>query len=115
MAHPETQVSLALPGDDSATAATEGQADDAPVTAAAVPQAPTPVRDMAPAGDDDEIREIFLEEARPVLATWRDNLAPWTHRKSVVSGKSVSVRVELGGRGDIKKKTNQVQNTTTYT
>src|SRR3546814_18851166 len=78
MAHPETQVSLALPGDDSATAATEGQADDAPVTAAAVPQAPAPVLDMAPAGDDDEIRELFLEEAGEVLATLRDNLAPWT-------------------------------------
>src|SRR3546814_15830512 len=33
--------------------------------------------------------------------------APSADRKSVVQGKSVSVRVELGGRRIIKKKTNQ--------
>src|SRR3546814_14145990 len=48
----------------------------------------------------------------PVTARGRDVLArvtiPSSDRKSVVEGRSVSVRVELGGRGIIKKK-----NTTT--
>src|SRR3546814_17555658 len=34
-----------------------------------------------------------------------DAAAATLERKSVVSGKSVSVRVDLGGRGTIKKKT----------
>src|SRR3546814_14778640 len=36
-------------------------------------------------------------------------------RKSVVSGKSVSVRVDLGGRRIIKKKTNQIKYNTRMT
>src|SRR3546814_19340731 len=73
MPHPETQLSLALPGDDSATAATEGQAADAPVTAAAVPPAPAPVLHMAPAGADDELLGIFFDTTGGVLEPLRDN------------------------------------------
>src|SRR3546814_20043814 len=39
-------------------------------------------------------------------------LAAPADRKSVVSGKSVSVRVDLGGRRSIKKKTQSRQHTT---
>src|SRR3546814_15300882 len=39
---------------------------------------------------------------RPCLPPQRGS---WTDRKSVVSGKSVSVRVDLGGRRSIKKNT----------
>src|SRR3546814_11852536 len=38
-------------------------------------------------------------------------LGLWTDRKSVVSGKSVSVRVDLGGRRIIKKKKNKRRRT----
>src|SRR3546814_19828494 len=38
------------------------------------------------------------------LAWAKPNSAPKTDRKRVVKGKSVSVRVDLGGRGTIKKK-----------
>src|SRR3546814_11061526 len=41
----------------------------------------------------------FLQGRRAVIASVKD-------RKSVVSGKSVSVRVDLGGRRILKKKTN---------
>ncbi|NKF22347.1 hybrid sensor histidine kinase/response regulator [Solimonas marina] len=43
---------------------------------AAIP--PMPIELSSPAGDDDEIREIFLEEAGEVLGTLRDQLPYWT-------------------------------------
>ncbi|HET8883160.1 MAG TPA: Hpt domain-containing protein, partial [Solimonas sp.] len=57
-----------------AAAPDEGAAPDAMPLAATPPAASA---DVAPAGDDDEIREIFLEEAGEVLATLRDNLPVW--------------------------------------
>src|SRR3546814_1336824 len=48
---------------------------------------------------DDGVRPSGRRDARGVLRHERD-------RKSVVSGKSVSVRVDLGGRSIIKKKKN---------
>ncbi|NGY04571.1 hybrid sensor histidine kinase/response regulator [Solimonas terrae] len=50
----------------------------APPSGEAAETVAAPLVDTAPAGDDDEIREIFLEEAGEVLATLRDNLPPWT-------------------------------------
>src|SRR3546814_18055746 len=46
-------------------------------------------------GDDAQIAKLFTDLSQ----TW-----PRLDRKSVVSGKSVSVRVDLGGRRIIKKK-----------
>src|SRR3546814_15833821 len=43
----------------------------------------------------------------PAAGLARKRIARATDRKSVVSGKSVSVRVELGGRRIIKKKNKQ--------
>src|SRR3546814_2282418 len=48
---------------------------------------------------DSPVRKALLEEQ------WRSGFSHWRlDRKSVVSGKSVSVRVDLGGRRIIKKK-----------
>src|SRR3546814_18322503 len=47
---------------------------------------------------------------------WRSSrtIRASTDRKSVVSGKSVSVRVDLGGRRIIKKKKNMINNQKTH-
>src|SRR3546814_20528642 len=48
------------------------------------------------------IRTVVVE---PQMAKLRKKLATTVDRKSVVEGKSVSVRVDLGGRRIIKQKT----------
>src|SRR3546814_16013217 len=48
----------------------------------------------------------FDSPSRRSLGNQRQRLRPSRDRKSVVSGKSVSVRVDLGGRRIIKKKKN---------
>src|SRR3546814_18004995 len=45
-----------------------------------------------------------LDQVRALLRLSDDRSCDCADRKSVVSGKSVSVRVDLGGRGIIKKK-----------
>src|SRR3546814_11823527 len=54
------------------------------------------------------IADAIDAESAPVLIAAHSlgchAFAHWLDRKSVVSGKSVSVRVDLGGRGIIKKK-----------
>src|SRR3546814_629052 len=59
------------------------------------------------ANQSDNVRS--LNQVMPIIATFRATVVP-VDRKSVVEGKSVSVRVDLGGRGSLKKKTNE----TTY-
>src|SRR3546814_11598413 len=54
------------------------------------------------------LKEKVLGATHPSLALTLGHLRD---RKRVVSGKSVSVRVELGGRRIIKKKTNQAPTT----
>src|SRR3546814_18661624 len=62
---------------------------------------------------DDMLLTINRGYSRPreawnILAAHHDQaLLQWRDRKSVVSGKSVSVRVDLGGRRIIKKKNKQ--------
>lgn len=48
------------------------------VTEPPPPPAELPAEAEAPAGEDEEIREIFLEEAGEVLATLREQLPAWT-------------------------------------
>src|SRR3546814_7493626 len=57
-------------------------------------------------GDVDFLRRALL--MRHPSESWdpRPNAVPYRDRKSVVSGKSVSVRVHPGGRSNLKKKTN---------
>src|SRR3546814_19579533 len=45
--------------------------------------------------------------AKALAISEADGLARYTERKSVGSGKSVSVRVDLGGRGTMQKKTDK--------
>src|SRR3546814_15380778 len=82
---------------------------------------------VVPFGDDavslSSCRDSVYSEAIPDLenAAAREGrsgsppcstrLAVRSDRKSVVSGTSVSVRLDLGGRGSIKKKTKQNTNT----
>src|SRR3546814_11774915 len=52
---------------------------------------------------------------RSMLNAWRESADTWLEdRKSVVEGKSVSVRVDLGGRRIIKKKNKILNNNNTY-
>src|SRR3546814_18415095 len=83
---------------------------------------PASPRQLGPAGDVVCHRAGRIAvTVLPALAWWKVNctLSPtFTDRKSVVSGKSVSVRVDLGGRRIIKKKKiyeNNKRNHTTYT
>lgn len=71
-------VPVAAADDVAAMSAIDAPLADAPIAETVVSPAPASAADLAPAGDDEEIREIFLEEAGEVLATLRDNLAPWT-------------------------------------
>src|SRR3546814_20402017 len=48
--------------------------------------------------------EARVEEQERAIRRMLSLLIEWVDRKSVVSGKSVSVRVDLGGRRNIKKK-----------
>src|SRR3546814_19142446 len=57
----------------------------------------------SPAPDPPTHRLLFLRHFR-TLSIFQYNYFPTRDRKSVVSGKSVSVRVDLGGRRIIKKK-----------
>src|SRR3546814_13980438 len=62
----------------------------------------------AQAGDDSEVSDVPPENETPYqrrarLLQWREQEEA-IDRKSVVSGKSVSVRVDPGGRRIIKKK-----------
>lgn len=70
---PAVETTVAAAHDEAAPSPADATAESVPAEAP-----PPPVVDMAPAGDDEEIREIFLEEAGEVLATLRDNIAPWT-------------------------------------
>src|SRR3546814_804137 len=58
--------------------------------------------------------DLFDAELRAVLGRRGGAVADGLDRKSVVSGKSVSVRVDLGGRSIIKKKKLKYNITTTY-
>src|SRR3546814_13908105 len=62
----------------------------------------------------EEVRSISFElrESVSVAERLEEALHPWTDRKSVVQGKSVSVRVDPGGRRIIK---NKKPNTTPHT
>src|SRR3546814_19360440 len=51
---------------------------------------------------DDGARGAVLGQVIP-----KRRFTRWEDRKSVVEGKSVSVRVDLGGRRNMKKKTNR--------
>src|SRR3546814_18583355 len=70
------------------------------------------------AGPDNRRRARLWRIQRPAHAPEAADRKQWRRsgrrairdRKSVVSGKSVSVRVDLGGRRIIKKKTNHVTN-----
>src|SRR3546814_13613824 len=53
--------------------------------------------------------------AQPIITADLQHLGVDEDRKSVVSGKSVSVRVDLGGRRIIKKKTKQLRKGVTIT
>src|SRR3546814_14712749 len=64
------------------------------------PSRHAPLRDAAPP----------MQRQGPAQAGSHAGIA----RKSVVSGKSVSVRVDLGGRRILKKKKTQIMNDTTY-
>src|SRR3546814_16151671 len=55
-------------------------------------------------------RAGFLAVLLDVLAVTDHSIPHLLDRKSVVSGKSVSVRVDLGGRGIIKKNTIEIKN-----
>src|SRR3546814_21159351 len=59
-------------------------------------------RDFAPGDGDTPLEERGPGDVRDVIAAF--NALRLRDRKSVVSGKSVSVRVDLGGRRIIKKK-----------
>src|SRR3546814_14558274 len=65
------------------------------------------------AGEFRELHEGVIEFARdlraPVIAAATERLAK-IDRKSVVSGKGVSVSIDLGGRRNIKKKNNNITN-----
>src|SRR3546814_15547686 len=66
---------------------------------------------------DNDVRSVTVEREipHPPEKIWRalttqHLIEEWLDRKSVVSGKSVSVRVDLGGRSIIKKKNTQHTN-----
>src|SRR3546814_13404067 len=69
-----------------------------------------PVLQLALSGkglDEQQLFDLGLNQIRPQLVTVPGVAMPFPSggdRKSVVSGKSVSVRVDLGGRRIIKKK-----------
>src|SRR3546814_20362601 len=54
-------------------------------------------------------RSAGMPPARPLLAVGAANPGPGEDRKSVVAGKSVSVRVDPGGRGILTQKKNETQ------
>src|SRR3546814_8719311 len=60
----------------------------------------TTPRRLGPEGLGEKTRELDQKQSGEV-ERWRER---WADRKSVVSGKSGSVRVDLGGRRIIKKK-----------
>src|SRR3546814_15279586 len=70
---------------------------------------------VTPSAVRHQIRALEDEIGRPLLRRDGTGVAPTEHaagalgqdRKSVVSGKSVSVRVDLGGRRTIKTKKNK--------
>src|SRR3546814_20748420 len=57
---------------------------------------------QAPPPPPQQALSVPAPPAPPPKAHWRDR--PVRDRKSVVSGKSVSVRVDIGGRRILKKK-----------
>src|SRR3546814_19002600 len=60
-------------------------------------------------GNDLEVNPMKAKQLTNMRASGTDEavrLTPPRDRKSVVSGKSVSVRVDIGGRRYLKKKTN---------
>src|SRR3546814_18709948 len=65
--------------------------------------------------DKDGLFRAVISAQDPGVPNWLDTAGNasgavqgrWLDRKSVVSGKSVSVRVDLGGRRSIKKKKNK--------
>src|SRR3546814_12176451 len=59
-----------------------------------------------------EVGDMALDPERHEVVIRGDSVQLPLDRKSVVSGKSVSVRVALGGRRVIKKKTKQVTKNT---
>src|SRR3546814_12249324 len=61
---------------------------------------------------NNEQRKVIYHMRNSLLAA--DNIGETIDRKSVVSGKSVSVRVDLGGRRIIKKKINYSHNRVYY-
>src|SRR3546814_15055114 len=68
------------------------------------------IDDIAVSGDPADVGGAPENLARPIVEAVMkgrsdpDRIAAGGDRKSVVSGKSVSVRVDLGGRRSIKKK-----------
>src|SRR3546814_21002914 len=61
----------------------------------------------------EHIAESRQERAKAALRQWRKagRMPPFSgDRKGVVSGRSVSVRLDLGGRRYIKKKKNNIRN-----
>src|SRR3546814_12278558 len=62
---------------------------------------PCEFMDICQTRDREAVMEMLLLGEPPVEP---DPFEPWIDRKSVVQGKSVSVRVDLGGRRIIKKK-----------
>src|SRR3546814_16726442 len=63
-------------------------------------------RSRAPSGPAPRRQRLAVRQSRPHFGTRRGRPTP-LDRKSVVSGKRVSVRVDLGGRRSIKKKNNK--------
>src|SRR3546814_20534896 len=89
-----------------------GRSDD-PAVAAALAFALKVVEDRGQVGDADvqRLRDAGYgdEQVMEILAHVALNIfTNYTDRKSVVRGKRVSVRVDLGGRRIIKKKQKQI-------
>src|SRR3546814_14614708 len=86
----------------------------APVeTADAEPEAPADFCEVletnGPAYNAVFDKEAVNASDLTVFELWASNLTEPADRKSVVSGKSVSVRVDLGGRQRIKKKNTDIE------
>src|SRR3546814_16933715 len=101
-------------------------AGDHPAAAGDLPARPTESfampakRPILPAGKANASGACMMSKSAKIYGTlalvligFPLFLALWRDRKSVVSGKSVSVRVDLGGRRIIKKNTNSIK--TQYT
>src|SRR3546814_20567391 len=90
--------------------AVEGRVEDAARIGIVDAEAPAARRSQRKIRRSSEIGGPFRRALDPVAPKLRplDHLRVERDRKSVVKGKSVSVRVDLGGRRIIKKKTKTV-------